>query len=162
WYVYGINGELIAEYQAGLPAGELKKEYGYRGGQMLVVYDATLAGNDQLKWMVTDHLGSTRMLVNRSGELSGIERRDYLPFGEELAPSIGHRNAPGSGYVVSDNPRQKFVGYERDNETSLDFVQARYYSSTQGRFTGVDPFNPVLTIGQRGLNVYLYQPQDWN
>jgi RHS repeat-associated protein len=29
--------------------------------------------------------------------------------------------------------------YERDNETGLDYATARYYSSAQGRFTGVDP-----------------------
>lgn len=31
--------------------------------------------------------------------------------------------------------------YERDDETGLDFAQARYYSSTMGRFTSPDEFN---------------------
>ncbi|MBK9708416.1 MAG: hypothetical protein IPO77_15860 [Acidobacteria bacterium] len=35
--------------------------------------------------------------------------------------------------------RQRFDGYERDNETGLDFAQARYYNSMAGRFTSVDP-----------------------
>ncbi|MGE0104579.1 MAG: hypothetical protein AB7H86_13015 [Blastocatellales bacterium] len=48
-----------------------QKEYGYRGGKLLIVWDGTQAGDDQLKWLVTDHLGSTRMLVNRSGGLCG-------------------------------------------------------------------------------------------
>ena len=82
WLVYGANGELVAEYDAVIPGGTLKTEYGYRGGQMLVVYDAGQSGDNRLKWVVTDHLGSTRMLVNRSGGLCGaIERLDYLPFG---------------------------------------------------------------------------------
>ncbi|QQS49618.1 MAG: RHS repeat protein [Acidobacteriota bacterium] len=81
WLVYGVNRELVAEYDAVIPGGTLRKEYGYRGGQMLVVYDATLSGDNQLKWVVTDHLGSTRMLVNRSGGLCGtIEQLDYLPW----------------------------------------------------------------------------------
>ena len=156
WMVYGVGGELVAEYDAGLPGGTLKKEYGYRGGQMLVVYDSTLSGNDQLKWMVTDHLGSTRMLVNRSGDLSGIQRRDYLPFGEELASSIGHRNASGAGYVGGNNPRQKFVGKERDNESGLNYFLARYFSSTQGRFTRVDPYDPITTgQGMAAIDFYL-------
>jgi RHS repeat-associated protein len=53
------------------------------------------------------------------------------------------------GYGVNDGIRQQFTGKERDNETGLDYFGARYYSSTQGRFTsvgpenaGVDPFNP--------------------
>ncbi len=140
WLVYGINGELVAEYDASFPNGTLKKEYGYRGGQMLIVYDSTLAGDEQLKWMVTDHLGSIRMLVNRSGSLSGIQRRDYLPFGEEQASSICHRNASGAGYVGGNNPRQKFGSKERDAETGLDFFEARYFSSIQGRFTSPDEF----------------------
>ncbi len=61
---------------------------------------------------------------------------------------------------------------ERDNETGLDYFNARYYSSTQGRFTSVDPFNIALETQQaaelnperaKGLfNAYLSQPQQWN
>jgi RHS repeat-associated protein len=42
---------------------------------------------------------------------------------------------------------------ERDNETDLDYFLARYYSSTQGRFTSVDPANaaPIKR-----------DPQSWN
>jgi RHS repeat-associated protein len=39
------------------------------------------------------------------------------------------------------NVRQKFTLKERDNETNLDYFLARYYSSTQGRFTSPDQFS---------------------
>jgi RHS repeat-associated protein len=55
------------------------------------------------------------------------------------------------GFGSSDGVRQKFTGYERDSETGLDYAKARYYSSTQGRFTGVDPIS-----GRPG------DPQSWN
>lgn len=42
---------------------------------------------------------------------------------------------------------------ERDVETGLDYFLARYYSSTQGRFTSVDPENA-------GANPS--DPQSWN
>lgn len=42
---------------------------------------------------------------------------------------------------------------ERDNETGLDYSINRYYSSTQGRFTSVDPEN---------AGAYEDQPQSWN
>jgi RHS repeat-associated protein len=47
--------------------------------------------------------------------------------------------------------RQKFTGYEADYETGLNFAQARYQSSVQGRFTSADPLsgNP-------------HRPQSWN
>ena len=61
------------------------------------------------------------------------------------------RNA-SNGYS-GDSVRQKFDAYERDNETGLDFAQARYFSSVQGRFTSVDP--TLLSVN--GTN-----PQTWN
>lgn len=133
--MYGTGGEMVAEY---LSTGTTtaKKEYGYRGGQLLVVWDMDKSGDEQLKWLVTDHLGSTRMEADKSGGLGGIKRHDYLPFGEELAAGIR-----GSSYgYVSINIRQKFGSKERDTETGLDYFYARYYASTQGRFTSPDEF----------------------
>lgn len=47
---------------------------------------------------------------------------------------------------------------ERDNETGLDFFLARYYSNTQGRFTGVDPAAIKLRhlANPQDLNCYAY------
>jgi RHS repeat-associated protein len=44
---------------------------------------------------------------------------------------------------------------ERDNETGLDYFLARYYSASQGRFTGVDIAGPNL-INPQSLNKYAY------
>jgi hypothetical protein len=33
---------------------------------------------------------------------------------------------------------------ERDNETGLDFFEARYFGNLQGRFTRPDPYNIIL------------------
>ncbi len=41
---------------------------------------------------------------------------------------------------MTDGVRQKFTSKERDTEPGLDFFAARYYSSTQGRFTSPDEF----------------------
>jgi RHS repeat-associated protein len=99
-----------------------------------------------------------------------IERRDYLPFGEELASTNGHRNAACAGHVGGNNPRQKFAGYERDSETGLDYAINRYHASTQGRFTSPDPYN-IFFEKEKGqderereqiLRNYISQPQIWN
>jgi RHS repeat-associated protein len=37
--------------------------------------------------------------------------------------------------------RQNFAGYERDDETGLDYAQVRYYASGQGRFASPDEFS---------------------
>lgn len=44
---------------------------------------------------------------------------------------------------------------ERDNETGLDYFLARYYSSTQGRFTSPDPAGPD-PLNPQTLNGYRY------
>jgi RHS repeat-associated protein len=128
----------IAEYAASGAANAPQKEYGYRGGQLLI----TAEPSGTVKWLVTDQIGSTRMVVDKSGALSGangIVRQDYLPFGEEIGAGVGIRSV-GNGYGTN-TVRQKFGSKERDNETGLDYFGARYHSSVQGRFTTPDEFN---------------------
>src|SRR6267154_3745923 len=47
---------------------------------------------------------------------------------------------------------------ERDNETGLDYFGARYFASTQGRFTSVDPIGVKLArmIDPQQLNRYSF------
>lgn len=109
------------------------------------------AASGAVQWLVTDHLGTPRMIADLSGSLAGIKRHDYLPFGEELGAGVGGRTT-NQGYV-GDSVRQKYAGTERDAETGLDYMRARYYSSLQGRFTSVDPGN---------AGAYDGNPQTWN
>ncbi|MCW5967912.1 MAG: RHS repeat-associated core domain-containing protein, partial [Blastocatellales bacterium] len=158
WHVYGIGGELVAEYRIVGGAPTLKKEYGYRNGELLVVWDGDEAGDKRWQWRVTDQLGTARMLVDLSGSFGTIKRRDYLPFGEEVLAGVGHRTI-GNGYpgMLAANPRQHFTGYERDNESGLDYAQARYYASTQGKFTSPDqPFVDQNEDNPQSWNLYAY------
>jgi RHS repeat-associated protein len=92
----------------------------------------------QIQWLVSDHLGTPRMIFDQTGDLADMKRHDYLPFGEELFPPTGGRTA-AMGYSGGDGVRQQFTQKERDVETGLDYFLARYYSSAQGRFTSPDP-----------------------
>jgi RHS repeat-associated protein len=113
---------------------------------------ASSSATANINWLVADQLGTPRMVFDKTGSLAATKRHDYLPFGEELSAGQGARTT-ALGYAT-DSVRQKFTLYERDNETNLDFAQARYYSSPQGRFTGVDP---VMMTEDR-----LYDPQQIN
>ena len=106
----------------------------------------------QVNWLVPDHLGTPRLIIDQTGTLANIKRHDYLPFGEELPALVGGRTT-ALGYAGGDNVRQQFTSKERDVETGLDYFGARYYSSTQGRFTSAD--EPL--IGQDEPD-----PQTWN
>jgi RHS repeat-associated protein len=101
-------------------------------------------------WIIADQLGTPRIVLDQTGSLNGVSRHDYLPFGEDL---FAAGRAPQLGYTESDGVRQKFSSKERDYETGLDFSYARYYSSSQGRFTGPDPLRSSGNVGE---------PQSWN
>lgn len=113
----------------------------------------------EVYWLVNDHLGTPRMIVDKSGSLAGVKRHDYLPFGEEIGGAQvamigGRQGVPG---YVSDTVRQKFTGYEYDAETGLNYAQARYQSSVQGRFTSVDPLGASAnTANPQSFNRYTY------
>ena len=109
-----------------------------------------------IHWLVSDQVGTPRMIADKSGSLGGIRRHDYLPFGEELGAGIGGRTT-SQGYV-GDSVRQKWVGKEFDGETGLSYFGARYMSSTQGRFTSVDPITVTSyrLANPQGFNGYSY------
>jgi len=109
-----------------------------------------------MHWLVTDHLGTPRMVFDQTGELSNVKRHDYLPFGEELFAPTGGRSA-AQGYAGSDGVRQQFTRQERDIETGLDYFLARYYSNVQGRFTSTDPLMASASISDpQSFNRYVY------
>ena len=110
-------------------------------------------------WLVSDQLGTTRIVVDKSGSLASVKRHDYLPFGEELGGAqvglIGGRQGV-AGYA-GDSVRQRFTGYEADSETGLNYAQARYQASLQGRFTSVDPLEASADIANpQSFNRYSY------
>jgi RHS repeat-associated protein len=112
----------------------------------------TSAGGEKVQWLVPDHLGTPRIIVGQTGILANVKRHDYLPFGEELFAPAGGRTA-AQGYTTGDATRQQFTLKERDIETGLDYFGARYYSSTQGRFSSPD----LLFADQHESD-----PQSWN
>ncbi len=71
------------------------------------------------RYLTSDHLGSPRIITGSNGAV--LSRRDFMPFGEEAYIGVGNR-AVGHGYTYGDSTRQKFTGYERDQETNLDFA----------------------------------------
>jgi RHS repeat-associated protein len=108
-------------------------------GKMVAEYSTQQSANPTVSYLTTDHLGTPRVITDKNGNVTS--RRDFLPFGEEIgvntAQTVGRSSNPQ--YGASDNVRQKFTGNEKDNETNLDFADARYYDGKFGRFTAVDP-----------------------
>jgi RHS repeat-associated protein len=87
-----------------------------------------------------DHLGTPRIIYD--GNAMVLEKHDPLPFGDEVPVPA----------ATTTNTRV-FTGHERDSETGLDYMMARYYSSSLGRFMAVDPAADSATAEN---------PQTWN
>jgi RHS repeat-associated protein len=131
-FVYGVGGELLAEYGNGTAP--------------------------QTRYLTVDALGSTRMVTDENGTVTS--RHDYAPFGEELGAAANPNvRTAGNGFVGQEaGVRQEFTGKERDAETGLDYFGARYFSGAQGRFTSPDKLNVTddRLLVPSTLNKYAY------
>jgi YD repeat-containing protein len=106
YYVYGADGQLMAEY----------------GGTPNPV---------GTQYLVPDHLGSTRLILNAQGACA--QRLDYAPYGAQLTrPGADCYTTPATGLPL-------FTGQMRDpesaagTETGLDYFNARYFWATLGK-----------------------------
>src|SRR5262249_52608149 len=111
---FWVNNTNANGRAATLAAFQASTEYGELAGTL---YRETY-------WLVSDHLGTPRMIVDRTGTLAGIKRHDYLPFGEELMAPLSGRSSTW-GYSGAVSVRQQFTAKERDIETGLDYFGAQ-------------------------------------
>jgi RHS repeat-associated protein len=91
-----------------------------------------------MEWYLSDHLGSTTLLVNESG--AEVERTEYFPYGQVQSGGL---------------EKYGFTGQENDANTGLMYYGARYYSPEYRVFVQPDtmlpdPYNP------QALNRYSY------
>ena len=148
-YWYDGDGKRVKKYVPG--TGETTIFVYDASGKPVAEYSTNLNPAPQVSYLTNDHLGSPRINTDENGGV--ISRHDYHPFGEEIA---GGSRTADLGYVADDN-RKQFTGYERDDETGLDFAQARMFESTFGRFTTPDDFFRDTSPGDpSSWNLYVY------
>ena len=87
-------------------------------------------------YYLTDHLGSTRALLDANGNV--VNKYDYDPYGNVQQTATGF-----------SNPYQ-YTGREKD-ANGLMHYRARYYHPQMGRFIAEDPIGLA-----GGLNTYAY------
>lgn len=144
-YWYDGDGKRVKKY---VPStGETTVFVYDASGKMVAEYSTVVAQQSGAKvsYLTSDHLGSPRVNTDANGNVTA--RHDYQPFGEEV-----QRASYGNDAV-----RKQFTSYERDNETELDFAQARYYNKTLGRFNSPDePFADQWEEVPQSWNTYSY------
>jgi RHS repeat-associated protein len=155
WTVRGLDGKVLREFtstepngQPGLPTNpQWAKDYIWRDGLLLATVEPTTPGANTTitRHYHLDHLGTPRVVTNDAGVQIGLHA--YYPFGAEL--NLGQNEQPGE--------LMKFTGHERDllasNPNTLDYMHARFYNPTVGRFLNVDPIIPTAAV---------HAPQRWN
>ena len=124
-FVYDAGGKLIGEYSTNVETAAPKVQY-----------------------LTNDHLGSPRINTDQNGTVTS--RTDYMPYGEEII-ALGGRSSNEA--YTPDDIRKGFTGYERDDETALEYAQARMYASALGRFNSSDP---LISSARAEI------PQSWN
>ena len=132
-YWYSIAGDVLAESDL---AGTISDEFIFFGGKRI----ARRASSGSVFYYLGDHLGTSRVIV-QGGQSTACYEADNEPFGKER--------------IVTDTCPQayKFTGKERDTESNLDFLGARYHSSAIARFQSAD--QPFLDQDAK-------MPQSWN
>lgn len=104
---------------------------------------ATVNGTSTPYYLLGDHLGSSSILTDSSGQVT--ELSDYEPYGK-----IGYEN------TISDPLNEyKFTGKEYDEENELQYFGARYYDNRLGRFTAIDPL--LLMLNKNDIYDKLYK-----
>ena len=101
--------------------------------------------------MHADHLNSSAKTTDAEGIL--VETKDYFPYGK---PRI-------SDSSISD--RKGYIGQDYDTDTTLSYLNARYYDGERGQFTsqdivfqnlGVDERTDAVLVNPQALNSYAY------
>jgi RHS repeat-associated protein len=135
-YLRDVSGNVIGELDGGCGPTCWTKGYVYFNGQRIAEYT-----NGTTYFTHLDHLGSTRLMTGVTGSIA--DSMDFLPFGEQISGGTGTNH--------------KFTGKERDSESGLDNLGARYDSSQYGRFmTPDEPFADQDPSDPQSWNLYSY------
>ena len=114
---------------------------------------ATVEGNGtatSTEFSHADHLNSTTITTDEDGNV--ISAKDYYPFGSER--------------ITTGEPvARTYIGEYGDTETSLSYLNARYYQNSRGQFLSQDPVfweSPGSQNLQnpQSLNSYSYAQND--
>ncbi len=98
-------------------------------------------GGREVNYYQKDHLGTIRVVSDENGTV--LSTHDYEPFGLEL---------PSQDFSFNTH---RFTGHERDTETGLDYMKARYFGASMGRF-GVVDVGRIDKYDPQSINRYPY------
>lgn len=142
WTLRDLDGRLLRTYVQQRSQGTWSRTDDiWRGGQLLA-----RAGSNGVHHLHVDHLGSTRLVTDGSG--NRVAYNNYYPFGQIATPGQ-------SGEV-------RFTGHERNNNGAADgsadihYMHARHQNPLTGRFLSPDQAASWLPTVPQSWNRYTY------
>lgn len=147
WTPRDLDNRVLTRFERrGGYAVDWAKDYFYANGRQVAAATPE-DGREHLRHLHTDHLGTTRLISDDQGVRGLLET--YKPFG-------GYTTTPQAGAE-----ELQFAGHERDDLGSnsaghLDYMHARYYSATAGRFLAMDPAASYDPTSPQTWNRYSY------
>jgi RHS repeat-associated protein len=144
WTIRDLEGNVLRDYRETGSGWSLAKDYFYRDGLLL----AAAAPGGVTTHFSLDQVGTPRLITDQNHNKVGFHV--YFPFGTEWY-AVGLQESPAEIF--------RFTGQQRDKDLTesgdyLDYMHARFFSGTVGRFTSVDPVLNAETASRR--------PQMWN
>jgi RHS repeat-associated protein len=128
-------------------------DFVFNGDSLLATVDQQTAsgsatGTARTRFVHPDHLGSTDVVTDENDNL--VQTLSSYPYG-----------ATRVNNATSTNELRKYVGQFYDDATNLQYLNARYYSPTQGQFLSEDPIflgdpNQQNLSDPQSLNSYSY------
>ncbi len=142
-YVYDGNGQRVQRTSSSGTSTYIYDVF----GNMAAEYDTQATPMTGTIYLTPDQLGSTRLVTSDSTTLVNLASPGLAGDGAGMPGLSAVRRATDGGQEpdVRGGGRGRDgscdTGQERDTETNLDFLNARYLSTPQGRFTSPDPDN---------------------
>jgi len=120
-------------YEVSKTAGtsDQQKKYIYAGNTLIATVKK-VGAEVTPTYVYNDHLGGTGVVAGQSGNL--LQAVDYYSFGQERICGGGLNSGD-----LSCDAEKKYIGEYYDIDTTLSYLNARYYDSSIGRFISQDP-----------------------
>jgi len=150
-FLYDADGNRVKGTVSGATTVYIAGVYEWQSGASTSYYEgptgiialrrAGHASDNGVKYLLSDHLGSTGVLVNQDGSVAA--RNYYHPYGD-------NRDGPFSALTT-----KRFTGQYHEAALGLYFYNARWYDPALGRFTQADTLIPSPANPQ-AFNRYAY------
>ena len=96
------------------------------GGRIIAQVVQDGQGSEEVRYLLTDHLGSTRVVLDAEG--NAVARYEYAPHGETTIAG-----------TAAAEVKYRYTGHPYDEGQEVYQSPARGYDPTLGRFLSVDP-----------------------